>query len=229
VSALLTSRAAGPGERKRNDPMYTPTLQCGTLLSFEAPSLRPRPGNPMPCRQHGYRIVVSMGRSRSSGRPMKRARPRVQRELLEWLRERSEASVHSLRRQRFSLRMIAEAEREGLVDLDLLAGRVVVRSLSRPSPNSSRPDASLASQVGQLSRWSGPHAEAATGMRVNEIRDALLSDPLDAWERSRFFRPTARSWCARTSRTCSRVCHQGDRSAPVPPRGGGRHPEVGPG
>jgi hypothetical protein len=35
--------------------------------------------------------------------------------------------VHALKRERFTLRMIAAAERDGLVAVDLAAGRVWVR------------------------------------------------------------------------------------------------------
>jgi hypothetical protein len=119
--------------------MYTATLRCGTLLCYEAPSLRPGPGDLVPCPHHEYCVAVSRGSARTSRRPPKRARPRAQDELQEWLRQRSETTVHALRRQRFTLRMIAQAEREGLVDLDLVTGRIVVRSAIRLSSSSSDP------------------------------------------------------------------------------------------
>jgi hypothetical protein len=46
---------------------------------------------------------------------------------VEWLHHRRETTVHALRRQGFTLRMIVAAEKEGIVDLDLHAGRVSVR------------------------------------------------------------------------------------------------------
>jgi hypothetical protein len=65
--------------------------------------------------------------SASSGAFSPRARRRAQSELLDWLRERSETTVHALRRNGFTLRMVAAAERDGVVELDLRAGRVAVR------------------------------------------------------------------------------------------------------
>jgi hypothetical protein len=56
-----------------------------------------------------------------------RAKPRAQDELLEWLRGRSTTSIHALRRHRFTLRMVASAERDGLVAVDHDTGQVAVR------------------------------------------------------------------------------------------------------
>jgi len=107
--------------------MYTATLRCGTVLSYESRSFRPDPGDVVPCRRHGYCAVDVTGGSASGGPFPARARPRAQRDLLDWLRDRSETTVHVLRRQGFTLRMIVAAERDGLVDLDLGAGWVGVR------------------------------------------------------------------------------------------------------
>jgi hypothetical protein len=65
--------------------------------------------------------------SASSGAFSPRAHRRAQSELLDWLRGRSETTVHALRRHGFTLRMVAAAERDGVVELDLRAGRVAVR------------------------------------------------------------------------------------------------------
>jgi hypothetical protein len=110
--------------------MYTATLGCGTVLSYEAQSFRPDRGDVVPCRQHGYCVVEATGGSGGGSFPP-RSRPRAQEELLDWLRDRSETTVHVLRRQGFTLRMLAAAERDGLVDLDLGAGRVAVRPVVR--------------------------------------------------------------------------------------------------
>ncbi|WP_138734883.1 hypothetical protein [Modestobacter excelsi] len=107
--------------------MFTATLRCGTELSYEARTFRPDPGHLVPCRHHGYCAVQVTGGSASGGAFSPRGRPRAQSELLDWLRGRSEASVHALRREGFTLRMIAAAERAGVLDVDLIAGRVVVR------------------------------------------------------------------------------------------------------
>lgn len=119
--------------------MFTATLHCGTVLSYEAPTFRPDPGDVVPCRHHGYCAVQQTSGS-SSGRAYctPRGRPRAQGELLEWLCGRSETTVHVLRRQGFTLRMLVKAERDGLVDLDLPAGRVAVRQAIRAAGHGRR-------------------------------------------------------------------------------------------
>jgi hypothetical protein len=110
--------------------VYTATLLCGTVLSYEVRSFVPARGEAVPCRRHGYCVVERLGRAAmpSSGRRgTPRARPRAQDELLEWLRCRPVTTVHALRQHRFTLRMIAAAEREGLVAVDHEAGTVAVR------------------------------------------------------------------------------------------------------
>ena len=110
--------------------MYSATLSCGTVLAYEARSLLPVGGELVPCRRHGYCVVQRLGRTqpvrcRRSG--LQRARPRTQEELREWLRGRSVTTVHALRRHRFTLRLVAAAERDGLVAVDLETGRVALR------------------------------------------------------------------------------------------------------
>jgi hypothetical protein len=107
--------------------MFTATLRCGTVLSYEAPTFRPDPGDLVPCRHHGYCAVRLTSGAASGGAFATRGRPRAQSELLEWLGGRSETTVHALRRHGFTLRMVAAAERDGFVDLDLPAGRVALR------------------------------------------------------------------------------------------------------
>lgn len=116
--------------------MFTATLRCGAVLSYEAPSFRPDPGDVVPCRYHGFCAVQQTGGSASGGAVSPRGRRRSQGELLGWLRGRSETTVHALRRQGFTLRMLAVAERDGLVDLDLPAGRVAVRPRVEAAPMS---------------------------------------------------------------------------------------------
>jgi hypothetical protein len=110
--------------------MNTATLRCGTRLSFESREWVPQVGDVMPCRRHGFCAVDSASAEGRPwlGRPGGRARPRAQRELEEWLRLRPVTTVHALRRHRFTLRMVAAAERDGLVDVDLLTGKVVARA-----------------------------------------------------------------------------------------------------
>jgi hypothetical protein len=110
--------------------VYTAILSCGTVLTYESRTYVPERGERVPCRRHGYCGVTHcgvMGPTRSrrprSGRP----KPKAQDELMVWLRARSVTTVHALRRQRFTLRMVAAAEREGLVTVDFEAGTVAIR------------------------------------------------------------------------------------------------------
>jgi hypothetical protein len=106
------------------------------VLSYETSSLLPSSGESVPCRHHGYCVVEHHGTTevaRPGGRGLSRARPRTQDELLEW-RGRSVTTIHVLQRQRFTLRMIAAAERDGLVEIDLEAGTVAVLSGGRRLP-----------------------------------------------------------------------------------------------
>jgi hypothetical protein len=113
--------------------MFTATLRCGTVLAYEARSFLPEVGDLVPCRHHGYCTVTETTRGTGPGDFLPRATPRTQDELMEWLRHRPETTVHALRRQRFTLRVVAAAERDGLVDLDLRAGRVALRSAKHVS------------------------------------------------------------------------------------------------
>jgi len=115
--------------------MYEATLRCGLVLSYEARSFVPDAGDLVPCRSHGYCVVAEAGKRAPgvSRVALPRARPRQRHELLEWLQGRSVATLHSLRRQRFTLRMIAAAERDGLVAFYLKAGRVAVHAPLRDS------------------------------------------------------------------------------------------------
>lgn len=111
--------------------VYAATLSCGSTLVFEARSFLPTVGESVPCLRHGYCAVMATGRStevterRPGGRL--RAHRRDHDELVDWLRGRSRTTIHALREQRFTLRLLAAAEREGLVAVDLEAGIVSVR------------------------------------------------------------------------------------------------------
>jgi hypothetical protein len=111
--------------------MFTARLCCGRVLVYEARSFLPATGEVVPCRDHGYCVVEVTGGG--GGGRFGRAKPRPQSELLEWLRQRPVASIHALQQQRFSLRMLAAAEKDGLVVLDLVAGRVAARSVGHAS------------------------------------------------------------------------------------------------
>jgi hypothetical protein len=110
--------------------MHTARLRCGTVLHYESWSFLPTAGELVPCRRHGYCIVSATTRSPSRGslgRFPRRAKPRAQEDLEIWLRARPRTTVHALRRERFTLRMLVEAERRGLVELDLHTGVVKAR------------------------------------------------------------------------------------------------------
>jgi hypothetical protein len=107
--------------------MYTAILDCRTVLAYEKRSLLPSSGETVPCRTHGFCVVDHVGGTEPGGRGgLPRARRRSPGELREWLGGRSETTVHALRRQRFTLRLIVEAERDGVLTVDLETGRVVV-------------------------------------------------------------------------------------------------------
>jgi len=127
--------------------MVTATLSCGTVLGYEAYTFRPSPGEWVPCRHHGYCVVAGVAgrrttdmriatskrgvpesttRSRSGGPSRRRARPRPDSDLRDWLRGRSATTIHVLRKNGFTLRALAVAQRQGLIGLDLVTGRVIV-------------------------------------------------------------------------------------------------------
>lgn len=115
--------------------MHTAALSCGTVLSFEARSFLPSTGETVPCLRHGYCVVESTQMSGSPELRWKsgahRAPPRRRDELLSWLRDRRVATVHALREERFTLRLVASAERDGLVTVNLEAGTVAVLESER--------------------------------------------------------------------------------------------------
>ncbi|KQS64249.1 hypothetical protein ASG41_16375 [Modestobacter sp. Leaf380] len=92
-------------------------------MEYDAPDLVPVVGDVVPCRRHGHCPVAQAvtGRTTRHGR---RPAPRTEQELVEHLGTRGHCTVAALRRGRFSLRLVAGAERAGLVHLDLLTGRV---------------------------------------------------------------------------------------------------------
>src|SRR4051794_22482355 len=87
-------------------------------------------------RASGSRVVAmvtalsyaGVGRKRRrSGPPdVIRARPRTQHELLAWLEGCPVSTLSALRRQRFTLRLISSAERDGLVAVDERTGHVAL-------------------------------------------------------------------------------------------------------
>ncbi len=107
--------------------MFTAELRCGTVLSYSVRNLRPDVGDVVPCTRHGYCVVQVTASAPPRNAAPTRSRSRTQRGLLSWLRGRQSSSVRALRRNGFTLRLVAAAGRDGLVDVDLVAGRVVLR------------------------------------------------------------------------------------------------------
>jgi hypothetical protein len=120
--------------------VYTARLTCGAVLSYEARSFLPLPGDLVPCRRHGYCDVAVSGQCDGvsmPGRPaLPRARTRSQDELLDFMVREHMTSVHVLRKQRFTLRMLARAAEARLLDVDLKAGQVVARRVTGPASSS---------------------------------------------------------------------------------------------
>jgi hypothetical protein len=119
-----------PGERAvRDAPTYSAGLICGSVLTYEAPTFVPDEGEVVPCRRHGYCSVA--WRDRVDGRgvrgPGRRMRRRSQTELLDFLSQRPVTNVHALRRNQFTLRTVTAAQHKGLVDVDLVTGRIALR------------------------------------------------------------------------------------------------------
>jgi hypothetical protein len=107
---------------------YAARLCCGTVLTYEAANFVPDVGETVPCRRHGFCTVNSRDESdgRGVGSAHRAVRRRSQHELVAFLKTRPVTSIHTLRQHRFTLRVVAAAQKEGLVHLDLVAGRVVL-------------------------------------------------------------------------------------------------------
>jgi hypothetical protein len=108
---------------------YAATLSCGLVLTYESLTFLPGVGETVPCHRHGYCSVDAVGRGPSnSSQDSSRSRPRrSQAELLAFLKYCPVTTVHILRKNRFTLRTVAAAQADGLVEADLVAGRVALR------------------------------------------------------------------------------------------------------
>jgi hypothetical protein len=115
-----------PGESART---YTARLRCGVVLTYEAGTFVPNVEEVVPCRRHGYCPVASRGQVEVRKRPGpgRTVQRRSQGELLDFLRRRPVTSLHALRENRFTLRTVTAAQRDGLVDVDLVTGRIALR------------------------------------------------------------------------------------------------------
>ena len=116
---------------------YAARLCCGTVLTYEAANFVPDVGETVPCRRHGFCAVHSKdeGDGRGAGNAHRAPGRRSQGELVAFLRTRSVTSLYTLRQHRFTLRVVAAAQKDGLVHLDLVAGKVVLRSQGPGAPS----------------------------------------------------------------------------------------------
>ena len=110
--------------RDQESPVYAAELQCGCLLTYEASTFVPDIDEGAPCRQHGF-LPGHVARSRR--RPGRRRKfpsgaPEIAGRHDGLLRDRPVATVHALRRRGLTLRLVAAAQENGLVDIDLLRG-----------------------------------------------------------------------------------------------------------
>ncbi len=120
---------------RRAQRSYAARLSCGAVLTYEASSFVPAFGAVVPCRHHGFCEVEwrEMCDGRGTGAAARSSQRRSQAELLAFLNGRPVTTIHVLRRQRFTLRMIAAAHKAGHVDVDLVTGRVSLSPRTRPS------------------------------------------------------------------------------------------------
>lgn len=114
--------------RARSSRSLTARLACGRLLHYEAASLVPATGDVVPCLRHGYCSVrpddgrvVELDPVR---RGTRRLPPPSHVALGRFLAQHPVTTVHALRKERFTLRILTQAQAEGVLDLDILTGQV---------------------------------------------------------------------------------------------------------
>jgi hypothetical protein len=102
-------------------------LDCGRRLTYESRSLAPGAGEVVPCLWHGYCRVARVGFERHVPAAVpSRAQPRTQRELVEYVGGGPGRTLSSLRRHRFTLRMVQAAAHAGEVVIRDAGGDVMV-------------------------------------------------------------------------------------------------------
>jgi hypothetical protein len=110
-------------------PAHRAVLACGDVLHYGSRTFLPQVGDSVPCRRHGFCVVVVVPRAASSEIELqpRRARRRTLADLLLYLTGQPIATVAELRRHRFTLRLLADAAREGLLVTEGFAPDAVVR------------------------------------------------------------------------------------------------------
>lgn len=103
-------------------------LSCGSVLTYDAPSFVPALGESVPCPRHGYCTVTAHERvERHLPGPSSKPPRKSVGELTKFLDRQPVTAVGLLRRNGFTLRIVTAAEKQGLVDVDLISGRVALR------------------------------------------------------------------------------------------------------
>lgn len=118
----MTSSNAGMSRRR-----FCAELRCGSRLFYEWAHLVPAAGELVPCHAHGYCAVTLNVNVPRTVRPRARAKRRTSDELLEYIGRHDIVRLAELRRRRFSLRLVAIAEKAGALEVDWELG--VVRTL----------------------------------------------------------------------------------------------------
>jgi hypothetical protein len=115
-------------------------LRCGSALYFASANFAPRSGEVIPCVRHGYCGVAEVENSMQEddcapASPGKRRAPRrTVAELIDHLCEADAFTLQQLRSERFTLRILSDAARAGLISIDTEGSEVLVRPLLKADP-----------------------------------------------------------------------------------------------
>jgi hypothetical protein len=125
---LRGGRGVVPAARSewRTQRTYVARSCCGAALTYEAPTFVPVVGEVVPCRRHGFCAVECRETcdGRGADADARSGQCRSQAELLAFLTGRPVTTVHVLHSRRFTLRVVAAAQKAGHVDIDLVTGQV---------------------------------------------------------------------------------------------------------
>src|SRR4051812_22954076 len=99
-------------------PKYAVTLSCGAVLHYRSRAHVPEVGEHVPCLRHVHCSVTS---SRAALPPTEKRRRRAPRrtrtELVQHLGRQGATTIADLRRLRFTMRLIVDTARAGLVSV----------------------------------------------------------------------------------------------------------------
>jgi len=101
------------------------------VVHYEPGICPPAPGDVVPCRRHGYCATAAVPVPTRGARGPRRTRSprRTQEELRARLGGLPGESLAALRRERFTLRLLADAQQEGWLRVDQESDWVRLRSL----------------------------------------------------------------------------------------------------